>query len=95
MNISPKSGLSLFDSFAIAELKEIMAKEDKKITKKVLKGIEKMDRIDQKLTSQRLKFSMQGYKKLTNNKMLTFLETVKDFVHVLESFGKNENIKSL
>ena len=95
MNISSKSGLSLFDSFAIAELKEIMAKEDKKITNKVLKGIEKMDRIDQKLTSQRLKFSMQGYKKLTNNKMLTFLETVKDFVHVLESFGKNENIKSL
>ena len=34
---------------------------------------------------------MQDYEKLTNNNMLT--ETARDFFHLLESFGKNKNIK--
>ena len=34
---------------------------------------------------------MQDYEKLTNNNMLT--ETDRDFFHLLESFGKNKNIK--
>ena len=34
---------------------------NKKIIKKVLKGIETMNRVDQKFTLQKLKFQMQGY----------------------------------
>ena len=34
---------------------------------------------------------MQDYEKLTNNNMLT--EKGRDFFHLLESFGKNKNIK--
>ena len=37
-----------------------------KIINKVWKGIYKMDRIDQKLTPHKIKFSMAGYKELSN-----------------------------
>ena len=54
-----------------------------------------MDRVDQKLTLQKLKVLMQGYRKLTNNEMLSLLETARDFFHLLESVGKTENIKKV
>ena len=38
-----------------------------------------MDRVDQKLTLQRLKFLMQDQEKLTNNQMLWLSETARDF----------------
>ena len=91
MNISPTSELLFFDSFEIAGLKSFLVKHAKKITNKFLKGIKKTHRVDQKLTFQKLKISMQDYEKLTNNNMLT--ETDRDFFHLLESFGKNKNIK--
>ena len=54
-----------------------------------------MNRINQQLTLQKLIVSMQGYKKLTNNEMLSLSETPRDFFHLLESFGKNENVKKV
>ena len=95
MNISPTSDLLFFDSFGIAGLKKFIVKYNKKIIDKVLKGIEKMDRVDPELTLQRLKFSMQGYKKLTNNKLLLLSETARDFFHLLKSFGKKKNRKKI
>ena len=77
----------VWDSWA----KSFLVKHGKKIINKFLKGIKKTHRVDQKLTFQKLKISMQDYEKLTNNNMLT--ETARDFFHLLESFGKNKNIK--
>lgn len=51
-----------------------------------------MYRTDQKLTLQKLKFSMAGYEGLTNNERMLLSETGREFSHLLESFGKNENI---
>ena len=68
-----------FDSFGITRSKNVVVKDDKNIIKKELKGIEKMNREDQKLTLQKLKFSMQGYKKLTNYEMLSLSATARDF----------------
>lgn len=56
--------------------------------KNVLKEIKTMNRVDQKLTLQKLKFQMQGYKKLTHNKMLLLSETARDFFQLLKSFEK-------
>ena len=36
---------------------------------------------------------MAGYKGLTKNEKMLLLETDRDFFHLLESLGKNENIK--
>ena len=62
MNTSPTNGLLFCNSFLIAGLKNFIVTDDKKTISKVLKGIEKMDRTDQKLTLQRLKFLMVGYR---------------------------------
>ena len=91
LNISLTSELLFFDSFWIAGLKNL--KDNKKIINKFLKGIEKRDRVDQKLTLQKMKFSMHCYKKLTNNVMLSLSETTRYFFYLLESFDKNENIE--
>ena len=50
LNISTTSELLFIDSFEIAGLKNFIAKDNKKVINKVLKGIEKMERVDQKLT---------------------------------------------
>ena len=50
LNISSTSELLFIDSFEIAGLKNFIAKDNKKVINKVLKGIEKMERVDQKLT---------------------------------------------
>ena len=53
--------LFFFTLLVLREQKFII-QDDKKIVKKVLKGTEKMDRKDDKLTLARLKFSMKGFK---------------------------------
>ena len=54
--------------------------------KNILKEIETMNRVDQRLTLKKLKFQMRGYKKLTHNKMLPLSETARDFFQLLKSF---------
>ena len=75
-NISPTSELLFFDSLGVAGRKNFIVKDNKKIINKVLKRIEKMDRVGQRLTLQRLKFLMQGQGKLKNisltNELLFF-----------------------
>lgn len=69
----------------IAGLKNFIVKGGKKVINKALKGIEKMNRVNQQLTLQKLIFLMQGYKKLTNKEMLSLSETPRDFFPSLES----------
>ena len=75
-NISPTSELLFFYSLGVAGRKNFIVKDNKKIINKVLKRIEKMDRVDQRLTLQRLTFLMQGQGKLKNisltNELLFF-----------------------
>ena len=66
--------------------------DDKKIISKSLKGIDKMDRIDQKLTLDKLKISMGSYKALSNAEILSLSEASRHFFQLLERFGKNENL---
>lgn len=73
-------------------LKNFIVTDNKKVINKVLKGIEKIDKTDQKLTLQKSKFSIASYKGLTINNIMLLSETARDFLHLLEGFGKDENI---
>lgn len=73
-------------------LKNFIVTDNKKVINKVLKGIEKIDKTDQKLTLQKSKFSIASYKGLTINNIMLLSETARDFLHLLEVFGKDENI---
>ena len=63
-----------------------------KAVNKVLKGIEKMNRVDQKLTLQKLKVSMVHYQNLPEPETKSLSKTAKDLFHLLETFSKNKNI---
>ena len=92
LNIFPTSGIFFFDLFGTTMLKNFIVTDNKKVINKVLKGIEQIDKTDQKPTLQKSKFSIAGYKGLTNNNIMLLSETSRDFLHLLESFGKGENI---
>ena len=79
-----------FDSYGIERMKHIIVSDDKKIVKKLLKGIETIDQKDKKLTLCKLKFSMNAYKKLTESKIKKLSESAQDFFRLIHSFGKNE-----
>ena len=72
MNISSKSTLLFFDSFGISEMKRLIVTDGKKIVGKVLKGLQLADRKDDKLTLIKLKFSINGYKSLTEKEIFNF-----------------------
>ena len=48
-----------FDSFGIEELKNFMIQNDEKVIQKILSGIEKLTRSDNKITLVNIKFSMK------------------------------------
>ena len=92
LNISLRSDLLLFESFGRSGIKRFIVTDDKTIVVKVPKGLKLTDRKDDKLTLIKLKFSMNGYKNLTQKEIFNLSSTVHDFFYLIYSFGKNENI---
>ena len=90
MNISPKIELFFFDSYGIEGMKHFVVRDDKKIARKVLKGIETIDQKDKKLTLCKLKISMNAYERLKENETKKLSESAQDLFHLILSFGKNE-----
>ena len=50
LDIDPKNDIFFFDSFGLDELKHFIMQDDRKIVEKILFGIEKMTRTDNKIT---------------------------------------------
>ena len=48
LDIEPRNDIFFFDSFGLHGLKHFIIQDDKKITDKILLGIERMDRTDKK-----------------------------------------------
>ena len=84
LDINSKSDFLLLDTFRIEGLKNLIIQNDRKIIEKVIKGIEKMDRKDNRLTLVRLKFSIKNFKELKD---------VSNFFQFVEHFGEYENKK--
>ena len=82
LNISPSNQLFLFDSFGMEGLKNFIIQDDRKIINRILKGILKMKKEDNKLTLVQLKFS-----ELQQEEIQQLLEIAKDFFHFIKSFG--------
>ena len=91
MNISSKSEV-FFDSCGIEGMKHFVVSDDKKIVRKILKGIETIDQKDKKLTLYKVKFSMNTYERLKENETKKLSESAKDLFHLIHSFEKNEQL---
>ena len=53
-----------FDSFGLEGLKHFIIQDDKRTIDKILVGVDKMDKSDQKITLCKIKFNLGACKKL-------------------------------
>ena len=68
LDLHPKKEIFLFDSFGFEGFKQFIMQNDRKLLNKILFGIEKFKKKDNKITLITLKFSMKAYEGI---KMLT------------------------
>ena len=73
-------------------MKHFVVSDDRKIVRKVLKAVELANQKDNKRTLAKLKFPMNSYENLAENKTKKLSETAQDFFHLIHSLGKNEKI---
>ena len=79
MNIEPKNELFFFYSFGLEDLKHFIIQDDKRTIDKILVGIDKMDKRNQKITLCKIKFNLGACKKLSKNEISSLSDTARDF----------------
>ena len=65
LDIEPRTDIFFFDLCGLDGLKHFIIQDDKSIVDKILTGIEKMDRTDDKITLCKIKFNLGACKHLT------------------------------
>ena len=68
--------------------------DDKEIIDKILIGIDKMDRTDDKITPCKIKFSLSACKELSEGEILSLSETASHFFYFIQSFGNKLKLRS-
>ena len=91
LDIDPKSEFLLFDFLGVEELKNFIIQGNKKIVEKAIKGTEKIEGKDKKLTLAKLRCSMKTFRVLKDNERLSLSETAQDIFHFIENFGRYKN----
>ena len=94
LDIEPRNDIFFFDSFSIEGLKHFIIQDDKKTVEKILLGIEKMDRSDNKITLCKIKFNMGAYKKLSQEEIHSLSETARNFFYFIHAFGIKLKLRS-
>ena len=79
LDIEPKTDILFFDSYGLDGLKHFIIQDDKKIIYKILVGIDKMDRTDDKITLCKVKFNLGTCKDLTEDEIMSLSDTARQF----------------
>ena len=79
LDIEPRTDVFFFDSYGLDGLKHFIIQDDKNIVDKILIGIEKMDRTDDKITLCKIKFNLGAYKHLTEDEIKYLSNTARNF----------------
>ena len=87
LDIKPRTDIFFFDSYGIEGLKHFIIQDDRAIVDKILIGIEKMDRTDDKITLCKVKFNLSACKKLNKEEINSLSETAKNFFYFIQAFG--------
>ena len=93
LDLHPRKNFFLFDSFWIDRFKEFIINNDRKTHNKILFGIEKFFKKDNKVTVVTLKFSMREYEKIRNGHRLT--TATQDLLHLMYKFGNLHKINGV
>ena len=94
LDIEPKTDIFFFDSYGLDGLKHFINQDDKEIIDKILIGIDKMDRTDEKITLCKIKFSLSACKELTEDEILFLSDTARHFFYFIQSFGNKLKLRS-
>ena len=87
LDIEPRTDIFLFDSYGLQGLKHFIIQDDKPIVDKILIGIVKMDRTDNKLTLCKIKFNLGACKHLTKDEIDSLSDTSRNFFYFIQAFG--------
>ena len=94
LDLHPRKEIFLFDSFGFEGFSKFIIDNDIKTLNKILFGIQKFKKKDQKITLISLKFSMKEYEKIKTGHQLR--ETTQDLLHLMYEYGKlhkmNDNV---
>ena len=88
LDIYPKKGLLLFDSFSFTGFKKFTVDNDLDIIDKMLSNFQKFNKKDSKINLVLLTFSIESYQKLKVKSLNNLTNTAKDCFHLLSEFGK-------
>ena len=69
LDIEPRTDIFFFDFYGIEGLKHFIIQDDRQILDKILIGIEKMDRTDDKISLCKIKFNLGACKHLTEDEI--------------------------
>ena len=72
LDIDGKKDFLLFDSFGIKSLKNFIVKDDEKIPKNVLKGVENLNEDKTEIKLVNVNFSINSYNKLSKMKKILY-----------------------
>ena len=80
------------ESFGFEGFKGFFIQDDQKIINKILYGVEKFDKKDNKITLVTLRFSNLEYKKLKNFDKLS--KATVDLLHLINKYGKKYRLRN-
>ena len=91
LDLHPKKEIFLFNNFCFKGFKEFVFQNDQKVLNKILYGIEKFNKKDNKTTLITLKFSMREYENVKNKNRLS--ETAIHLLHLMNECRKKHDLK--
>ena len=91
LDLHQKKEIFLFDSFGFTGFQKFVIDNDIGIINKILFGIQKFKKKDQKITIISLKFPMKEYEKIKTGHRLR--PTTQDLLHLIYEYGRLHNIK--
>ena len=94
LDIEPRTDIFFFDSYGIEGLKHFIIKDDREIVDKILIGIEKMDRTDDKITLCNIKFNLGACKDLTEDEIISLSNTARNFFYFIQAFRIKPKLRS-
>ena len=93
LDLHKRKEVFLFDSFGFEGFKKFVIDNDTNVLNKILFGIEKFQKKDQKITIMSLKFSMKEYEKIKNEHRLR--PTTQDLLHFMHEYGRLHKINDV
>ena len=94
LDIESRTDIFFFDSYGIEGVKHFIIQDDRQIVDKILIGIEKMDRTDDKITLCKIKFNRGACKHLTEDEINSLSEIARNFFYFIQAFGIKLKLRS-